>query len=51
MESENAHIVAYAMKGPSMKNQVLRKMMHDEIATCEKHGLQIAVTSSDTYTE
>lgn len=47
MESENAHIVAYAMKGPSMRNDILRKMIHDVISTCEKHDLKIVLTSSD----
>ncbi|MEW8548750.1 MAG: YqaJ viral recombinase family protein [Candidatus Thiodiazotropha sp.] len=46
-ECNNAHVVGYAMKGPSMKNDTLRNMIRDVIATCEKYGLQICVTSAD----
>lgn len=47
MEPANAHPVAYALKGPSMKADVFSKMTEDLIAECEEKGINIVVTASD----
>jgi hypothetical protein len=47
MEISNAHPVAYALKGPSMPTDVLRRMMKELIEKCENKGLNILVTASD----
>lgn len=47
MENNNAHVVGYAMKGPSMRQSVLRNMMKDVINSCEQQGLSVLITASD----
>ena len=47
MEKNNSHIVAYAMKGSSMRAETFRSMLHDVIQACETAGLKVLVTSSD----
>ena len=46
-ELNNAHPLAYAMKGPSMSVEVLRNMMNHLIDECESNGIQIVATASD----
>lgn len=47
METNNAHPIAYALKGPSMSTEVFGKMMENVINECERNGLNILVTASD----
>ena len=46
LEKENALPIAYAMKGPSLNNEV-RNMTDYVISECENKGLTICVTSAD----
>ncbi|KAH3813853.1 hypothetical protein DPMN_142323 [Dreissena polymorpha] len=43
----NAHPIAYALKGPSMSTEVLRNMTEEVIKTCEENGVEIVATASD----
>ena len=47
MECNNAHPVAYALKGPSMSTDIFSKMMEKVISEYEKNKLNVLVTASD----
>ena len=47
MEINNAHPIAYALKGSSLSNEVFGKMLEHVINKCEEKGLEIRATSSD----
>ena len=47
MELSNAHPIAYALKGPSLKVDAFRNMTDKVIEQCEENGLSIVVTASD----
>ena len=46
-EISNSHLIAYAMKGSSMRGDTFRAMMNDAIHACETAGLRVLVTASD----
>ncbi|KAK7105400.1 hypothetical protein V1264_016787 [Littorina saxatilis] len=47
MDINNAHPVAYAMKGPSMNVDTFRQMTNHVISQCEEAGLPILAVSTD----
>ena len=46
-ELNNAHPIAYALKGASMTNEVFTNMMQHVVEKCIEHGLKVVATSSD----
>ena len=47
MEINNAHPIAYALKGPSMSVDIMRNMMAAVLAKCSTSGLSVLATASD----
>lgn len=47
-EMNNAHPIAYALKGASMTNEVFGKMLDHVIQKCEEKGLKLIDTASDS---
>ena len=47
MEINNAHPIAYALKGPSMSNDAFGNMVEHLIEKCEEKGLDVLATASD----
>lgn len=47
MEMNNAHPIAYALKGSSLSNEVFGKMVEYVINKCEENGLSVIVTATD----
>jgi len=46
-EINNAHPVAYALKGPSMSNEAFGGMVEQVIGACESYGFKVLATASD----
>ena len=46
-ELNNAHPIAYALKGSSMSNECFKQMVQHVITACEEHDLNVLATSSD----